>query len=68
MAYENFVGKRFGKLTVLERVDGKGKTKFRVRCECGREKIVLADNLKRGMTTSCGVCFRYGKEFAAARI
>lgn len=50
----------FGKLFVVRRALDfeKGKSKTSVYwlcvCECGEETIVMAKNLKNGMTTSCG--------------
>lgn len=57
-------GDVFGKWTVLSRVSSmpcgeyaKKKGAFQCRCECGTERIVLAGNLKRGLSTNCG-CVR----------
>ncbi len=52
----NVVGQKFGRLTVLEVLDGRGKRKVRVRCDCGVVKVVLYNSLQTGLTTSCG-CF-----------
>lgn len=68
MVVENLTGRRFGRLVVLGKIKEPGKAKYKVRCDCGNEKVVLADNLKRGMTTSCGHCYRKTKEFAMARV
>lgn len=57
----NFIdltGKRFGRLTVLERADGKGRCKWRCLCSCGNEVVVLGYNLKNGNTQSCGCLMR----------
>lgn len=58
-AAQDLTGKTFGKLTVLYRVANNGKTrgaKWRCECSCDNHTIidVLAANLKRGHTTSCG--------------
>ena len=51
----DLTGKRFGSLTVLEREKPKnGKTIWKCRCDCGNEIDVLASNLVRGNTKSCG--------------
>lgn len=51
-------GQRFGRLTVIERADSsKGKTKWLCKCECGKETVVFASNLTRGIAKSCG-CLR----------
>ena len=57
--FENLVGKKFGKLTVLKRVenDKYQRTKWLCKCDCGNEVIVSANQLKRGKTKSCG-CLR----------
>lgn len=48
-------GMTFGRLRVVEmvRVPG-GDAKARCQCECGREKLVVAYNLRSGNTRSCG--------------
>ena len=57
----DLTGKRFGKLTVIKRVENKGKQiRYLCRCDCGNEKIFYASNLRRGLSTSCG-CFRKEK-------
>jgi hypothetical protein len=49
-------GTRFGKLIVLEYIKKPGNPKacFRCICDCGNEVIVLGQNLRRGLTKSCG--------------
>lgn len=55
---ENLVGQRFGNLIVLERAETTHvSTRWKCKCDCGNECIVLAENLKKGHTTSCG-CYR----------
>jgi hypothetical protein len=56
----DLIGKRFNKLTVVER---SGITKFYVAtwkclCDCGNFKIASSANLKNGHTTSCGCRYR----------
>jgi hypothetical protein len=52
-------GKRFGRLTVIERgADYKPRIpQWRCKCDCGNEKLINGSNLRLGYTTSCG-CFR----------
>ena len=52
----DLVGKRFGKLTVLERrpSDAKGQSMWLVRCDCGKEKVVRGHDLTQGKSSSCG--------------
>lgn len=52
-------GQRFGKLTVIRRVEGSQNNRARAdfwlcRCDCGNESVVLGSNLVRGHTKSCG--------------
>ena len=50
------VGYRFGRLAILERVPvlATPYTHWKVRCDCGQEKVVTARHLRRGDTRSCG--------------
>lgn len=53
--YENLVGKRYGFLLVQNRENTKGKnSKWKCKCDCGKEVIVYGYNLKSGHTKSCG--------------
>jgi len=49
-------GKRYGMLTVLERVgvDRAGNVLWRCLCDCGEEIIARATRLKNGTTKNCG--------------
>lgn len=52
----SLIGNRFGRLVVI---DSAGKSKHRnllvlVKCDCGNQKIVIANNLRYGTTKSCG--------------
>lgn len=60
--FDSLVGKKFGKLTVLEPT-GKtinGKKQWRCRCDCGGYKDVLSTNLTNGHVQSCG-CMGRGR-------
>jgi hypothetical protein len=51
----NLVGKKFGKLTVVLRIEPMvGKTKFECVCDCGNKSVVVGQYLQSGNTTSCG--------------
>ncbi len=56
-------GHRFGRLVVLEPIEvgkyknGKPIIKWRCKCNCGKETLVLAQPLKKGITISCG-CYQ----------
>ena len=59
MKYE-LKGKKFGKLTVLEKV-GYDKGRYilwKCKCECGNETIVRSAHLVKGRIRSCG-CLNY---------
>ena len=63
---ENIVGKRFGRLLVLEEA---GKNKYnnvlvRCICDCGNKKVVRFLDLKSNHTKSCGC---YSKEMASKK-
>ena len=48
----DIIGKKFGKLTVLERI---GNTlTYKCKCDCGNETIVIGEQLRSGKTKSCG--------------
>lgn len=52
---KSILGKRFGRLTVMEPVVIDDKVVgYLCRCDCGGEKVVKSGNLTGGMTKSCG--------------
>ena len=57
-AKRDIAGQRFGRLTALRRVpppEGTAPNDYWLcRCDCGQERVVLASNLIRGHTKSCG--------------
>ena len=51
----DLVGHRYGRLTVIRRVENKGeRTCWLCRCDCGTEKVVEGNSLRRGLSRSCG--------------
>lgn len=61
----DLAGKRFGRLTVIRKVDHPLKVKNRKRywlckCDCGNLKVILGLNIRKGYTKSCG-CLRKKK-------
>lgn len=58
-ASREYVGKKYGRLTVvnIEWPRPKRELRWRVRCDCGTEKFVIPYNVVNGKTKSCG-CFR----------
>ena len=54
---DSLVGKRFGKLTVIEKVGTSSKNKeylWKCQCDCGNTKIVSSYHLRSNHTRSCG--------------
>lgn len=70
MRPQDLTGQRFGRLTVLSRAEdyispaGKRTTRWLCRCDCGTEKIMLRNVIKRA--GSCG-CVRREKAAMLAR-
>ena len=61
MKAQDLTGMKFGHLTVIELAEPRGgKRCYRCVCDCGKETVVIASNLKRGNTQSCG-CLRTNK-------
>lgn len=64
--YIDITGQRFGRWTVINITDKRTKNRgiiWHCRCDCGNEKDVPGESLRRGDSTSCG-CVQ--KEKAAA--
>ena len=68
---ENLIGKKFGRLTVINRAetDKKGVW-WNCQCECGNIKQIRTDHLKKGDTVSCGckskeTLIKYNQEIKA---
>ena len=56
----DLTGQKFGRLYVVDRYDTpdmKSRPLWRCFCDCGRVAIVEGQNLRAGMTRSCG-CLR----------
>lgn len=58
MKLHDLSGKRFGRLTVLNRVNSQSEAKWLCVCDCGGHKEVFSSNLVRGFTKSCGCLHR----------
>lgn len=58
----DITGQRFGRWTVLEKVENKNgrDAKFLCLCDCGTKKEVLGKNLRNGQSKSCG-CYKNEK-------
>lgn len=57
--FKDHTGKKVHRLTFLEFVETteNGCARWKVRCDCGTEFIVIASNVLHGGTRSCG-CYR----------
>jgi hypothetical protein len=55
----DMIGKKYGRLTILEEVERKGKylKRFKCFCECGEITIAYQSSLRNGNKKSCG-CIR----------
>lgn len=52
---EDLSGRRFGKLTVIDRAENVGnKIAWNCICDCGNHAVVISNSLKTGNTKSCG--------------
>lgn len=60
----DLTGKKFGRLTVIGRAEnhttpnGSVVTMWKCRCDCGNEKIVATQKLRKGNSQSCGCLHR----------
>lgn len=58
----DLVGRRFGRLLVIEALSERSKNGcvlWRCKCDCGNEHIVMTQNLTNGNTQSCGCIRKY---------
>lgn len=62
--YINELGKRYGKLTVIEEgpIEKYGAKTWFCKCDCGGTVLVKGSNLRNGGTTSCGCLKSHGEE------
>ena len=64
---DKYIGKKFGSLTVLERVDdyfspsGNKASRYLCRCDCGNEYITRGGWLSCGKSVCCNECSQKGK-------
>lgn len=59
MGLKNEIGNTYGYLTVIERAENtkEGRARWKCKCKCGNEVIVLGKHLRSGNTKSCG-CYQ----------
>jgi hypothetical protein len=56
----DIAGQVFGRLTAIEAVGAHKTLRWRCRCECGTERLIIGSALRTGITVSCG-CLRNEK-------
>jgi hypothetical protein len=54
---KDITGQHFGRLVVKCRAEGKGRPAWQCHCDCGKQCIVVGEDLRGGKTRSCG-CLR----------
>ena len=56
--FRDLTGQKFGKLTVIERVENTkdGRARWRCKCECGNECNVLGESLREGKPNLAVAC------------
>ena len=69
MKLNDLTGQRFGRLTVIERAPNKKSpsTRWRCKCDCGKETISRGTSLTSGATLSCGCMARERIKEAATK-
>lgn len=69
MKFENLIGQRFTRLIVVSQAESNkhGHTKWNCKCDCGKEVIAYASDLKRGGRPSCG-CLKSEKISALRKL
>lgn len=51
---KKLIGKTFGELTVLKRVNDEGNSRYLCRCSCGKEIVLVGAALLAGQQKTCG--------------
>lgn len=59
---DSLIGKRFGRLVVLDKVSQKGRATWLCACDCGEETVVSRTSLFSGKTKSCGCLERENRQ------
>lgn len=56
MPDESYIGKKFGKLTIIaySHHDSRKRRWYKCKCDCGNDVVVLIYRLRNGHTKSCG--------------
>lgn len=53
--FQDLTGNKYNRLTAVKYM---GNHKWTFKCDCGREIVAYSDNVKRGLTKSCG-CLKH---------
>lgn len=59
---KKLIGKIFGELTVLKRVNNEGNSRYLCRCSCGKEVVLVGAVLLAGQQKTCGHVHETGYE------
>lgn len=51
---KKLIGKTFGELTVLKRVNNEGNSRYLCRCSCGKEVVIVGAAILAGQQKTCG--------------
>lgn len=51
---KKLIGKTFGELTVLKRVNNEGNSRYLCRCSCGKEVVLVGAAILAGQQKTCG--------------
>lgn len=64
------IGKKFGKLTVLKKLEERkrGKIAYECMCDCGNVAVVIGSDLKSGHIKSCGCLHGNNHKLSRTRI
>lgn len=57
VSFIDLLGKQFGRLLVIEKTNKRGigrQIYWKCKCDCGKIKVISGNNLRNGMTKSCG--------------
>ena len=54
---KDITGQRFGRLVVKDRAEGNGRPAWHCQCDCGKQCVVVGEDLRSVQTRSCG-CLR----------
>ncbi len=65
MKAEESIGNKFGRLLVVSVQKINGRSRFECACDCGATKVIDAQNVKRGISKSCGC---ENRELASKRL